>query len=73
MYATREVHPEGMLVRWNNRVEAAGKAAADEFVIISCFNFASEVNCQFSGVRRSAGKYLWKLLKTLPDEEWPDV
>lgn len=71
--ASVEAHPEGLLIRWENGGEAAGKAARDTLVGIALFGNTLEADFQFSGVQRSAGQFLWRLTKPLQEGEKPDV
>lgn len=71
--ASVEAHPEGLLIRWENAEEAAGKAAHDTLVVIALFNNTLEADYQITGVQRTAGQYLWRMSKQLQEGSMPDV
>ena len=62
--AWAELHPEGLLIHWENGEEAAGNAARDTLVVMGLSDQDGQSAYTFTGVRRSEGEYVWKT--TLP-------
>ncbi len=68
-----ETNAEGVLIRWQNGKEAAGKAINDTLIVISLFEGDEVAGFQDTGVKRSAGQFLWKLPNPVKQGAMPDV
>ncbi len=71
--ASLSVQDEGLLIEWNNGEEASGNAKTDTLVVLALTKNADSSDYQFTGVKRSEGKYVWKPAFPVSADELPDV
>lgn len=67
------VRPEGLLIEWENGVEASGNHYYDTLVVIAWSEKTAAGDFKFSETCRKDGLYLWKPALSLQQNEIPDL
>ncbi len=70
--ATVKIHPEGLLINWENEAETKPAAFSDILTVVALFE-ENKGTYNFTETLRSEGKYLWKLSKPVNEDALPDV
>lgn len=71
--ASVKIHPEGLLIEWDNGKDGSKSASGNILVVMALSGKEDWCEYKFTGVSRSTGKYIWKLNFPIEENDLPDV